>query len=101
LLLHYATTKAGILGLTRCIAREFGGFGINVNAITPGFVTTEASVTMKGTPPGIFDVIAGQTALGRNEVAEDVVGTVVFLASEDSAFITGQNIVVDGGWYLY
>jgi len=101
LLLHYATTKAGILGLTRCVAREFGGFGINVNAITPGFVTTEASVTMKGTPPGIFDVIAGQTALGRNEVAEDVVGTAVFLASEDAAFISGQNIVVDGGWYLY
>jgi len=58
-------------------------------------------VTMKGTPPGIFDVIAGQTALGRNEVAEDVVGTAVFLASEDAAFISGQNIVVDGGWYLY
>ena len=94
LLLHYATTKAGILGLTRCVAREFGGFGINVNAITPGFVTTEASVTMKGTPPGIFDVIAGQTALGRNEVAEDVVGTADFLASEDAAFISGQNIVV-------
>ncbi len=101
MLLNYATTKAGILGLTRCVSREFGPFGIRINAITPGFVMTEASVTMKGTPPGIFDVIANQTALGRNETEEDVVGTAVFLASEDSAFISGQNIVVDGGWHLY
>ena len=100
MLLHYGTTKAGIIGLTRCAAREVGGFGINVNAITPGFTTTEASLTMKGTPPGIFEVIAGQTALGRNENAEDLVGTAVFLASDDSAFITGQSIVVDGGWVL-
>jgi NAD(P)-dependent dehydrogenase (short-subunit alcohol dehydrogenase family) len=100
MLLHYGTTKAGIIGLTRCAAREVGGFGINVNAITPGFTTTEASLTMKGTPPGIFEVIAGQTALGRNENAEDLVGTAVFLASEDAAFITGQSIVVDGGWVL-
>ncbi len=56
---------------------------------------------MKGAQPGIFDVIAGQTALGRFEVTEDVVGTAVFLASQDAAFITGQNIVVDGGWVLY
>jgi len=100
MLLHYATTKAGIVGLTRCAARELGAFGINVNAITPGFVTTEASITMKGTPPGIFDVIAGQTARGRNVNADDLVGTAVFLASEDAEFITGQSIVVDGGWVL-
>lgn len=101
MLLHYGTTKAGIIGMTRCASREIGEFGITINAITPGFVTTEASITMKGTPPGIFDVIAGQTALGRNVTAEDMVGTAVFLASDDAAFITGQSIVVDGGWVLH
>jgi 3-oxoacyl-[acyl-carrier protein] reductase len=101
LLLNYATTKAAILGMTRCVCREYGDFNIRINAITPGFVTTDASVTMKGLPPGIFDVIATQTALGRNQNEDDVVGTAVFLASEDAAFISGQNIVVDGGWALY
>jgi NAD(P)-dependent dehydrogenase (short-subunit alcohol dehydrogenase family) len=62
---------------------------------------TEASKSIKGTPPETFDVIKAQTALGRNESEDDVVGTAVFLASEDAAFITGQNIVVDGGWHLY
>jgi 3-oxoacyl-[acyl-carrier protein] reductase len=101
MLLHYATTKAGILGLTRCVAREIGPNGINVNVVTPGFVTTEASKTMKGMPPGTFEMVAQQTSLGRNQNPEDVVGTVLFLASADSDFITGQNIVCDGGWVFY
>jgi NAD(P)-dependent dehydrogenase (short-subunit alcohol dehydrogenase family) len=101
MLLHYATSKAAILGMVRCVSREFGGFGIRINAITPGFVMTEASKSIKGTPPETFDVIKAQTALGRNESEDDVVGTAVFLASEDAAFITGQNIAVDGGWHLY
>jgi 3-oxoacyl-[acyl-carrier protein] reductase len=101
MLLHYATSKAAILGMVRCVSREFGPFGIRINAITPGFVTTDASKSIKGTPPETFDVIKAQTALGRNESEDDVVGTAVFLASEDAAFITGQNIVVDGGWHLY
>lgn len=101
MLLHYTTTKAGILGLTRCAAREVGPSGINVNAITPGFVLTEASKTLKGMHPGAIEMVAQQTALGRNEEPQDVVGTAVFLASEDADFITGQNIVVDGGWVMY
>lgn len=101
MLLHYATTKAGILGLTRCVSREIGPNGININAITPGFVTTEASKSIKNSPEGTFERVAQQTALGRNQNPEDVVGTVVFLASEDSDFITGQNIVCDGGWVMY
>lgn len=101
MLLHYAASKAAILGLTRCVAREVGPNGINVNAITPGFVTTEASKNMKGMPPEAFEMIAQQTSLGRNQNPDDVVGTVLFLASPDSDFITGQNIVCDGGWVLY
>ena len=101
MLLHYASSKAAILGMTRCVAREVGPNGININAITPGFVTTDASKTMKGLPPGTFEMIAQQTALGRNQDPQDMVGTVIFLASKDSDFITGQNIVCDGGWVLY
>ncbi len=101
MLLHYASSKAAILGLTRCVAREVGPNGINVNAITPGFVTTEASKSLKNMPPGAFEMIAQQTSLGRNQTPEDMVGTVIFLASADSDFITGQNIVCDGGWVFY
>ena len=101
MLLHYASSKAAILGLTRCAAREIGPNGININAVTPGFVTTEASKSMKGMPPGTFEMVAMQTSLGRNQDPQDVVGTVLFLASPDSDFITGQNIVCDGGWVFY
>jgi 3-oxoacyl-[acyl-carrier protein] reductase len=101
MLLHYASSKAAILGLTRCVAREVGPNGINVNAITPGFVTTEASKSLKNMPEGAFEMIAMQTSLGRNQTPEDMVGTVIFLASADSDFITGQNIVCDGGWVFY
>ena len=101
MLLHYATTKAGIAGLTRCVAREIGANGITVNSLTPGFVMTEASKTLKNLPPDAFEMVAQGTALGRNQEPEDVAGAAVFLASADSDFITGQNLVVDGGWYLH
>ncbi|MBW1828330.1 MAG: 3-oxoacyl-ACP reductase FabG [Deltaproteobacteria bacterium] len=100
MILHYATTKAGIVGLTRCVAREVGLNGITINSLTPGFVMTEASKTMKGMPPGAFEMVAQSTALGRNEEPQDVVGAAVFLASPDADFISGQNLVVDGGWYM-
>jgi 3-oxoacyl-[acyl-carrier protein] reductase len=100
MLLHYTTSKAAIAGMTRCTAREVGMNGITVNTITPGYVLTEASKTMKNKPPGADEMVAQMTALGRNEGTDDVVGTAVFLASADADFITGQNIVVDGGWVL-
>jgi NAD(P)-dependent dehydrogenase (short-subunit alcohol dehydrogenase family) len=89
------------VGLTRAIARELGGFGINVNAISPGFTMSEASIEMPGKPEGMGEMIATQTAMGRIEEPEDLVGAAVFLASDDSDFITGQLINVDGGWYMH
>lgn len=101
MLLHYVTTKAAVVGLTRAISRELGESGINVNAISPGFTMSEASIAMPGKPEGMGDMIAMQTALGRSEEPEDLVGAAVFLASDDSDFITGQLINVDGGWSMH
>lgn len=101
LVLHYATSKAAVVGLTRCISKELGEFNINVNCIIPGFTLTEASKTMSGAPLGMEEGIAFFTALGRSEQPDDLVGTAVFLANEDSDFITGQSINVDGGWVMH
>jgi len=97
LLLAYTTSKAAVIGLTRCVASELGGFGINVNTITPGFTMTDASTEMPGQPPGLTEFAASMSALGRSQQPEDLVGTALFLATEDSDFITGQIINVDGG----
>ncbi len=94
--LHYVTSKAALLGFTRALASEVGLLGIRVNAITPGSTQTEierATVTTEQRA-----AMASQTALRRGEVADDLVGTVLFLASHDSDFITGQTINVDGGF---
>lgn len=101
MMLAYTTSKAAVVGLTRCISRELGEFNINVNCMIIGFTMTEASRTMPGTPLGMAEGIASFTAMGRNGVPGDVVGTAVFLASEDSDFITGQSINVDGGWVMH
>ena len=100
-LLHYVTSKAAVVGFTRALAREIGEHGIRVNAISPGFTMSEASKTMKGTPPGMTEMIADQTSLKRNQQPEDLVGACVFLASDDSGFITGQLLNVDGGWAMH
>jgi len=100
-LLDYVTSKAAVVGFTRALAREIGEHGIRVNAISPGFTMTEASKTMKGTPPGMAEMIAEQTSLKRSQQPEDLVGPCVFLASDDSSFITGQLLNVDGGWAMH
>jgi len=92
--LHYVTSKAAILGLTRSMARELGADGITVNAVMPGLTETEGS---EGTADAIWDVVLKGQCIPRREQPEDVVGAVLFLASDAAAFITGQTIVVDGG----
>jgi 3-oxoacyl-[acyl-carrier protein] reductase len=93
--IHYITSKAGILGFTRCLAREEGPGGIRVNTIAPGSTLSEADPTP--------ELIAfrkeriGARALPRLQYPADLVGAAVFLASEESAFMTGQTLVVDGG----
>ncbi|MCB0503095.1 MAG: SDR family oxidoreductase [Bacteroidetes bacterium] len=91
---HYVASKGGVIGLTRSMAREIGDFNINVNAVAPGFTLTEASLSLMNNAAS-YGVNRG--AIKRASESEDIVGAVVFFASEEAKFITGQTLVVDGG----
>ena len=93
--LHYVASKGAVMMMTRAMAREVGEFGINVNAITPGPVFTEvprATVT-----PQQREALVAAQSIKRAAGTQDLEGTVVFLCSDDAAFITGQTVNVDGG----
>lgn len=101
---HYVASKGAVMALTRCMARELGVFNINVNAIAPGFTHSTAGdkVAQKtASHASIEDVQMPMRSLKRATYPEDLVGTAVFLASEESRNITGQLIVVDCGLILY
>lgn len=96
--LHYVASKAGVVGITRALARELGGWGITVNSVMPGSVETEVrrdSVT----PEQAAQIVAGQS-IPRRLRPDDIVGAMVFLASDASAAMTGQTVVVDGGTHF-
>jgi 3-oxoacyl-[acyl-carrier protein] reductase len=93
--LHYTTSKAGVIGFTRALAREIGGFGITVNAVTPGLTSSETQV-QSSSGNYLAAGVAGR-AIERVQVPSDLVGTVMFLSSPASDFMTGQTINVDGG----
>jgi 3-oxoacyl-[acyl-carrier protein] reductase len=90
----YAATKGGIDAMTRALARELGGWKIRVNSVAPGYLRTEMSASLEENQ---LQKILRRTPLGRLGVPEDVVGPVRFLLSDESAFVSGQIIVVDGG----
>jgi len=90
----YAATKGGIDAMTRALARELGSWGIRVNSVAPGYLRTEMSESLQGDQ---LDKILRRTPLGRLGAPADVVGPVKFFLSDESAFITGQVLVVDGG----
>jgi 3-oxoacyl-[acyl-carrier protein] reductase len=90
---HYVASKGGVIGLTRALAVELGPHGICVNAVAPGFTDTEASRTIAD----VSKYDTSRTPLKRIQTPEDLVGIVAFLASDDSDFITGQTMLVDGG----
>ena len=96
LYLPYACSKGAVYTLTHALARELGQFGINVNAIGPGFTATEASLSQQDSDQ-IFKFATSEQSMQRREQASDLVGTAVFLASAESDFISGQVIFVDGG----
>lgn len=92
---HYVTSKAAVVGMTRCMARELGGHGINVNAVCPGLTDTE--VDNPGRTDAVRQAVLDAQCLKRLEAPEDLIGTVLFLASSASDFITGQSFYVNGG----
>jgi NAD(P)-dependent dehydrogenase (short-subunit alcohol dehydrogenase family) len=94
---HYCAAKAGVMGLVRAMAKEFGPDGIRVNSIAPSWIDTGITVGMSDEKRA---EIIGNVPLGRGGEAEDVAGVVVFLASELAAYVTGTTIDVNGGSYL-
>lgn len=97
--IHYVTSKAGIIGFTRALARELGEYNIHVNCVTPGYTKTE--IQRGTTTSEQLKAIANNTCLKRIGVPEDLAGVVVFLASGESDFMTGQTVNVDGGDNLH
>jgi 3-oxoacyl-[acyl-carrier protein] reductase len=96
---HYIVSKAGIIGLTRALAMELGDYNINVNCIAPGSVLTQPA-SNNGQLQSRQEA-ASRQAIKRIEVPQDIVGTAIFLASSASDFVTGQTIVVDGGFVMH
>ena len=91
--LHYVASKAALVGMTRSLAREVGEFGICVNAIAPGLVQHEG----QNAPRALTELQLKERCIKRLQTPDDLMGTLIFLASPDSDFMTGQTIVVDGG----
>jgi 3-oxoacyl-[acyl-carrier protein] reductase len=96
---HYVASKAGVIGLTRAMARELGELNINVNCIAPGATVSEDPGDTVAYEKRVkkIESLSYKLCLKRTQLPEDLVGTALFLASSDSDFITGQTIVVDGG----
>jgi 3-oxoacyl-[acyl-carrier protein] reductase len=94
----YATAKAGLLGLTKSVAKEVGKFGIRVNAVLPGLTETPAIQAMMAEK--FKQEIIAQTPLGRMAQPEEIARAVLFLASDEASFITGAGLEVSGGWEM-
>ena len=96
--LHYTTSKAAVIGLTRGLAREAGRWNVRVNAVAPNVVDTAATAEVFGDKTQkIIDVTLAQQSIRRPLVPEDIVGAVLYLGSDLSAMTTGQTLMVDGG----
>ena len=94
---NYVASKAGVIGLTKTFAKEFGSRGVRVNAVAPGFVQTAMTDQL---PPEVKAKALDAIALKRFASAQDIAKAVLFLASEDAAYITGHVLAVNGGLYI-
>jgi 3-oxoacyl-[acyl-carrier protein] reductase len=94
---NYSAAKAGIIGLTKAVARELGKYNVNVNAVAPGMIFTEM---MKDLPEDIIKKASDETVLGRIGQPDEVARVVSFLVSDDARHVTGEIIKVDGGQYI-
>jgi 3-oxoacyl-[acyl-carrier protein] reductase len=93
----YAASKAGLLGLTKSLAREYASRGITVNAVAPGFIDTDMTSSL---PEAAQKGIIEQTPLGRVGRPEEVAAAVLYLASDEASYVTGQTLRVNGGMYV-
>lgn len=93
----YAATKASVIGLTRCLARDLGQFNIRVNTVTPGWVMTQRQIDLWLDEAGEAEIVRAQCLPGKL-MPEDIASMVLFLAADDSRMCTGQDFVVDAGW---
>ena len=94
---NYSAAKAGIIGLTKALAKEVGSRGITVNAVAPGFIETDMTAALG---EDAAEAVADRITLGRLGSPQEVAATVGYLASDDASYVTGQTIVVDGGLTL-
>ncbi|HEU4828318.1 MAG TPA: SDR family oxidoreductase, partial [Gemmatimonadales bacterium] len=94
---NYAASKAGLIGFTKSVAREYAGRGVLANCIAPGFIETDMTNAL---PAEARAALLEQIALGRLGRPEDVAGAVLYLASDLAAYVTGQVLVVDGGMVI-
>ena len=94
---NYGASKAGLIGMTKCVARELASRGITCNAVAPGFIVTEMTDVLSD---AVKEAMVAQIPLKKFGTTQDVAKTVAFLASDDASYITGQVISVDGGMHL-
>jgi len=100
-LLDYVSSKAALIGFTRSLAREVGKDGIRVNSVMPGAIRTEQEIVLGFDEEELKVMSAERQCLPRRGFADDLAGTFLYLASDDSSFVSGQVINVDGGWIHY
>ena len=96
-LLHYVSSKGALVAMTRCLSRELGDHGICINNLSPGLILSDSISANKEHVDGLSERVIASRALKRHGYPDDLIGALLFLASADSDFVTGQTIAVDGG----